>query len=50
MKDYKIKTSFVSSEGLKAWADKNGINFIICISIFAKNCLLYDAWFFGIVE
>ena len=50
MKDNKIKTSFVSSEGLKARTDKTGINSMIFILIFVKNCLLYDAWFFGMVE
>ena len=43
MKNIKIKTSFVSLEGLKALAIKNGINFLIFISILMKNCLYLDA-------
>jgi len=43
MKNYKIKISFVSSKGPKARANKTSINFIIFISIFVKNCLLFDA-------
>ena len=39
MKNNKIKTSFVSREGLKAQADKTGIKFRIFILIFVENCL-----------
>ena len=39
MKNYKIKTNFVSSEGPKARANKTGINFMILIFIFVENCL-----------
>ena len=34
MKNYKLKTSFVSTESLKARANKTGINFMNFISIF----------------
>ncbi len=43
MKNFKIKTSFLSLEGLKAQAKKTGINFMIFILIFAENCLKFDA-------
>ncbi len=43
MKNFKIKTSFVSREGPKARADKTGINFMIFILIFVENCLYFDA-------
>ena len=38
-KKYKIKTSFVRPEELKARANKTGLNFIIFILIFMENCL-----------
>ena len=43
MKNYKIKTSFVSPEGSKARVYKTGINFRIFILIFVENCLKFDA-------
>ena len=42
MKNYKIKTSFVSLEGPKARANKTGINFRIFILIFVENC--FSVW------
>ena len=36
MKNHKIKTSFLSHEGPKAWSNKTGINFIIFINISEK--------------
>ncbi len=39
MKNYKIKTIFVSPEGPEARANKTGINFMIFISIFVDNSL-----------
>ena len=39
IKDYKIKTSFVRPEGLKAWNNKTIIDFMILILIFVENCL-----------
>ena len=39
MKNYRIKTSFVSPEGPKTRANKTGINFMIFILIFVVNCL-----------
>ncbi len=39
MKNFKIKTSFVSREGPKARADKTGINFMIFVLIFVENSL-----------
>ena len=41
-KNYKIKTSFVSSKGLKAWASKTGIKFRIFFLIFVESCLKYN--------
>ena len=41
MKNYKNKTSFISSEGPKA--KKTGINIMIFILIFVENCLEFDA-------
>ena len=43
MKNYTIKTSFVSPEGSKARVDKTGFNFMICVLIFVGNCLSFDA-------
>ena len=40
----RIKTSLIrSSEELKARPNKTGINFMIFILIFLKNCLQFDA-------
>ena len=39
MKNYNIKTSFVGPEGMKAWAYKTGINFMIFLFKFVENCL-----------
>ncbi len=33
MKNYKIKTSFVTPEGPKAWANTNDINFSVLLFI-----------------
>ena len=41
--DYNIKTSVVSPAGLKALANKTGINLMIFIFIFMENCLSYIA-------
>ncbi len=38
-KNYKIKNSFVSPEGPKAWFNKFGMNFNILIFKFVKNCM-----------
>ena len=42
MKNFKIKTSFVSTEGPKAQDNKTGINLMIFILIFVDNRLQYD--------
>ncbi len=39
VKNYKIKTSFVSSEGPKVWAIKTCFNSMIFILIFVENCM-----------
>ena len=48
MYNYKIKTSFVSSEMLKAWANKTGYNiFIVHFHILRKlDIIQYDTRFF----
>ena len=42
IKNYLIKPSFVSPEGLMAKAKNTNIIFMIFISIFVKNCLQYN--------
>ena len=39
MKNYKIKTIFVSLEGQNALANQTDVNFIVLILIFVENCL-----------
>ncbi len=39
MKNYMIKPSFVSYDGLTAWDNKTGISLVIFILIFVENCL-----------
>ena len=39
IRNYGIKTSFVSPEGLKARANKIGINFMVFIVTFLENCM-----------
>ena len=39
MKNNKIKTSFGSIEGTKAWTNKTGIEFVISVLIYLENCL-----------
>ncbi len=43
MKNYKIKTSCVSPEGLEARSKKNVINFMTFNLVFVENCLLFNA-------
>ena len=39
MKNYEIKTSFVSPERTKDQTNKSGIKFMIFVLIFEENCL-----------
>ena len=43
MKNYMIKTSFASPDWSKARANKIGINFMISIIIFVRDCLYYNS-------
>ena len=44
MKNYMVEICIVDSKGPKVKANKTASNSMIFISIFVKNCLLYDAW------
>ena len=39
MKNYKMKTAFISAKGVKVRSNKTGIDFMIFILIFVENCL-----------
>ena len=43
MKNYKIRTSFVSRKEPKALGNKTGINFMIFTLIFVEKCLQDDS-------
>ena len=43
MKKYKIKTIFLAPKGPKTRANNAGIDIMIFILIFVKNCRYYDA-------